>query len=349
MLTWAAKSKAQAQVSAPSRTASGGPRRYFCTYFDSRYASRGLALYRSLERHVSDFELWILCFDRLAYDTLLALNLSQVRLVSVDEFERGDLGLLEAKPTRSVVEYFFTCTPSWLLYLLNHNSYIDVLVYVDADLFFFSSPEPLYEELGCGSLLITAHNFPGDLKRYEQYGRFNVGLMVFRNDEIAVSALSWWRERCLEWCFDRVEETRFADQKYLDAWPELFPGVHILSSPGGALAPWNWMNHSIRRNKRRLTVDGDVLITYHFQSVSLYFGHLYVTSLSGFRRMPARLRRHIYGPYVRELASCDRLVQHTADAGKWLPPTRARQPLKLKGLLQSWRRGDAGASVRRWE
>ena len=51
---------------------------YFCSYFDSNYLSKGLALYRSLVRHAVPFRLWVLCFDDLAYETLRRLALAEV-------------------------------------------------------------------------------------------------------------------------------------------------------------------------------------------------------------------------------------------------------------------------------
>ena len=38
-----------------------------------------------------------------------------------------------------------------------------------------------------------------------------------------IAALRWWRERCIEWCYDCVEGDRFADQRYLDRLPGMFP------------------------------------------------------------------------------------------------------------------------------
>ena len=120
---------------------------YFCTYFDSNYLTRGLALYRSLVRHAAPFRLWVLCFDDLAYETLQRLNLHEVVPISLRDFEDGDEELLQAKGNRSRIEYYFTCTPTLPLYILRNCSEVDVITYLDADLFFFSDPSPIYEEL----------------------------------------------------------------------------------------------------------------------------------------------------------------------------------------------------------
>ena len=331
----------------PEATGGRRPLRHYCTYFDSGYLARGLTLYRSLERHAGEFVLWVLCFDDVAYEALRALELAHLRPVSLAEFEEGDAELVAAKPTRSRVEYFFTCTPSWPLYVFRHEPSIELLTYLDADLYLFSSLEPVFDELGDDSLLITRHDFPARLKEEERHGVFNVGLMVFRNDAVGREALEWWRERCLEWCYDRVDEGRYADQKYLDRWPELFSQVTVLASPAGALAPWNWMNHTIVSHGGRITVGGDELITYHFQSVSLHWGRVYTLTVSlMYQRMPSAVRRKIYRPYVRELAGSERLVRRGVPVGRAGQPTRDRRPLRVRGLVKAWLAGDAGLRIR---
>src|SRR5207247_668525 len=88
----------------------------------------------------------------------------------------------------------------------------------------------------------------------------------------ASTILDWWSDRCLEWCFKRVEDGKFCDQKYLDEWPVRFAGVRVLDEPGVGLAPWNGRSHRLHSVGDRIYVDGNPLIFYHFQSLRLYRG-----------------------------------------------------------------------------
>jgi hypothetical protein len=104
-------------------------------------------------------------------------------------------------------------------------------------------------------------------------GIYNVGWVSFRNDETGRSALEWWRERCLEWCFDRIEPDRFGDQKYLDDWPERFDGVRVSAIDAAGLAPWNEKRYRLSMGDRDCVhVDGAPLIFYHHAGLRVYRG-----------------------------------------------------------------------------
>src|SRR5205085_694539 len=148
--------------------------RYFCTYFDQNYLSRGLALYRSLEAHCPAFRLFVLCLDDVCYKTLCGLGLPYLTPISLEEFESGDAALAEAKQNRSRVEYYFTCTPSLPLTILDRWREVDILTYLDADLFFFADPEPLFAEMGDRSIAIIGHRYPPGLRARERFGIYNV-------------------------------------------------------------------------------------------------------------------------------------------------------------------------------
>src|SRR5262249_1819337 len=180
------------------------------------------------------------------YRILGRLALPGLRPIALAALEKGDPALARARLDRTRVEYYFTCTPSLPLFVLNHTSGVEVVTYLDADLYFFGDPAPVAAELGSGSVLIIPHRFPEHLKHAEAYGIYNVGLLCFRNDERGRACLTWWRERCLEWCHDRLEGERFADQGYLNDWPARFPGVVVLQHPGVNLAPWNVARYRLR-------------------------------------------------------------------------------------------------------
>ena len=276
--------------------------RYYCTYFDHKYLPRGLALYHSLRQHSGPFRLWVLCLSNECHEILAKLALPDLEMISLNEFEQGDAPLLEAKQNRSFIEYYFTCTPSLPLFIFKKFAEVDAVSYLDGDLFFFADPERVHAEIGDHSIAITPHRFPPAQRNRERYGIFNVGWLTFRRDEHALACLSWWRERCLEWCYDRWEPTRFADQKYLDEWPKLFKNVKALEHPGINLALWNVANHHLRAEREGVLVDGRPLIFFHFHSLQQLSTSVFNPQWSRNKIKPcAVLRRHIYRPYLRAL------------------------------------------------
>jgi lipopolysaccharide biosynthesis glycosyltransferase len=132
--------------------------RYYCTYFDRNYLVKALALIESLSRHEkTPYRIYVVCLDELTRLLLTKLNLPGVQPIALHDIERGDIKLAEAKKARTLVEYYWTLTPTVIFRILEAHPDIDVLTYLDADLFFYSSPDPIYRELGTGSVLIHEH------------------------------------------------------------------------------------------------------------------------------------------------------------------------------------------------
>lgn len=278
--------------------------RYYVTLFDSNYLTRGLTMYRSLLRYAGEFHLWIICFDELSYQLLSQLNLEKVTLVSLSQFE--DEELLRVKSQRTRQEYCWTCTPSAPLYVLNTEPHVDDITYLDADLMFFSSPEPIFSEAGEASIILTEHrSLAGD----DNYGAgiYNVQFMRFRRDLEGLKALNWWRERCLEWCYARIEDNKYGDQKYLDDWTERFKGVHVVQHLGAGLAPWNNTKNLIIQRKGQLFVENEPLIFYHFHSFRLHpFNIVYLFHLYPISR---EVREWIYPLYFQEMVQSYQTIQ----------------------------------------
>ncbi len=279
--------------------------KYYVTYFDSNYLSRGLVMYRSLLRYGGDFYLWIICFDDLAYELLNKLNLEKVTLITLSQFE--DEELLRIKPQRTRQEYCWTCTPSTALYVLNTEPHVDAITYLDADLMFFSSPEPIFAEAENASILLIEHRYLPEFDLSATHGIYNVQFMLFRRHSEGLQALSWWRERCIEWCFTRVEDNKFGDQKYLDDWPERFTGVHILRQLGAGVAPWNSAKYTLHRREDKVYVESDVLIFYHFHALKFYYFN--IAYLYPLYPLNSRVKEWIYSLYFSEIVESYKIIR----------------------------------------
>jgi hypothetical protein len=303
---------------------------HYCTYFDHRYAVQGLALWRSLQRHDAGAVLWVLCLDDVAFRAIERISESHLRPVALSELETTDPALAVARANRSWVEYVFTLSPCWPRFLLEREPTIAVITYVDADMAFFSSPEPLFSELGAGSVLIVEHRFPHFLQHLAERGRFNVGVQCFRNDSVGRACLDDWRLRCLEWCYDRVEPERYADQKYLDAWPQRFAGIVASANPGVNLAPWNWMNHRYEFGGDTLFVDGRPLLIFHFARLRPRGRFRFDSGQLEYGVMPLRLRSWIYGRYADLLDEARAQILAIA-------PDLVVLPVVARGKRAAWR------------
>ena len=62
--------------------------RYFCTYFDSYYIDKGIALYLSLERVYQDkFHLYVMAFDEDCLRKLDEIGFPQMTVELLADFE----------------------------------------------------------------------------------------------------------------------------------------------------------------------------------------------------------------------------------------------------------------------
>ncbi|MDP2364051.1 MAG: glycosyl transferase [Ignavibacteria bacterium] len=242
----------------------------FCTLFDSNYLSRGIACYRSLEKNCEDFHLYIFAFDEKSDSILRKMDFKKATIISLKEFE--DDALLKVKPTRSIAEYCWTSTSSTILYVLK-NFNVDNCTYIDADIFFYSSPKVIFDEMGDKSILLTEHRYAPQYNKELKAGIYCVQFVTFKNDERALKALKWWRDRCIEWCYNRFEDGKFGDQLYLDDWTERFEGVHVMINLGGGLAAWNIQQYYFENADGNL-VGTEIKTGKKFKPVFYHFHYL---------------------------------------------------------------------------
>lgn len=216
----------------------------FCTLYNSNYAAKGLAMYWSLRRVCPEFNLYVFSFDDVLAAALKKMALPNMTVITLAEFE--DEELLRVKSTRTAGEYCWTCSSSTIYYCLTHFN-IDHCTYIDSDLYFYSNPQVLIDEMGDDDVLITSHRYSPQYQSEEKAGKYCVQFMTFKNTPNGMHILEWWRNACLDWCYNRYEDGKFGDQKYLDDWTTRFKGVHELQHLGGGVAPWNMQQYSFEK------------------------------------------------------------------------------------------------------
>ncbi|MCX6155651.1 MAG: glycosyl transferase [Candidatus Kapabacteria bacterium] len=274
----------------------------FCTLFDSNYLSRGLALYNSLMEHCENFHLYIFPFDEKCLEVLTELNLPNTTLIPLSEFEDGEL--LKVKQGRNRAEYAWTCTSSSILFTIEKFN-LQSCTYLDADLFFFDSPQILIDELGSDSVLITEHRYTPIYDQTKKSGIYCVQFITIRNDEHGLKTLRWWRNACLEWCYARVEDGKFGDQKYLDNWTKQFEKIHVLNHLGGGVAPWNVQQYNFKKDNNLIfgiekkSGKSFPLIFFHFHHLRFY-GNDWI-QLTGPFLIVKQVVKLIYRPYIIHL------------------------------------------------
>lgn len=279
--------------------------RHYCTLFDRNYIDRGLALYRSVERHCGDFWLHVLCLDTATHEALSALALTRVDLIPLAALESWDQGLTRARNDRSAVEFYFTCKSVLLAYLLDRHPGIERLEYLDSDLYCFADPRPLQREYGASSVAISPHRFSAASAHLERYGKYNAGWVSVAASAEGRRFIDWWRASCLKSCRTTFEDERFGDQKYLDEVPGLFPGAVPVAHPGLNAGPWNVGERDVKVSERGVTLDGVPLYLFHFHGLKRMFFNRYETGLFAFgAQLSPPVENGIYRPYARELAAC---------------------------------------------
>ena len=246
----------------------------FCVIMSKYRIYQGVALYRSLEYNSKRFKMFILCVDDESYKLCKELNLANAILIR--DIDLNDERIIVAKKERRLNEYCWTLKPFFLEYVLNNYSTIENVVYLDADICFFNDPSPIFEANKGYSIQLSDHDFQESNSSVEQIcGIYNSGFIVFKNCKTGLYALKWWKEKCIDWCRDGVDEGRFGDQKYLEIMPIIFDEVFSINTQGVNVAPWNESKYQFSNKNGKVYINDFKLICYHYCGLRLLNKNFY--------------------------------------------------------------------------
>lgn len=349
-------------------------RRELCTVVDWGYVPRAITLYRSLEAAGEDFRLFVFAAEAGISAVLDNLGLPRLVAVGAEELEHYDPALAATRADRSLPEYCQTAKPCVCLHALEAHAEIERITFIDADLLCLAPLQPLFQEIDASSTAFSPHRFSARWRYAERtHGAFNSGLVSFRRDPDGLAALQWWRERCLEWCYLRVEPHRYTDQVYLEHLHDRFAGVHVIQHTGVNQGPWNAEGRVWSRADGGVRVDGSPLLLFHFASLRLLRGRAVIDAaklgervggllpaIGQFRRLPGdettawspfpgfRLSAAevelLWMPYVTRLMEAAAELRTTGhDLGVWEYGWRDVGRDVLRGSAPAWMRQAVGA------
>lgn len=162
--------------------------------------------------------------------------------------------------------------PVMAKYLLE-NGYEQV-IYVDNDIYFFNSPEFLFEKLNQSDFLLTPHFYPLDTQKNQNWleANFRVGLYnagFFGANKNAIPILDWWAKCCLYEVRKSYWRGLYDDQKYLDLVPVIFDNVEVLKDRTCNFAGWNCDEVTFEQKENKHLINGNLLVFVHFAQLTM--------------------------------------------------------------------------------
>ena len=280
---------------------------YFVTLFDKKYLSRGIILYESLkERCKKPFVLYVLAMDTEVEKFFSTYEDSELIVESLLDVMECYPNLKDIRKERKEGEFCWTLSPFSVQYIIKKYE-LPYCIYLDSDLCFFNDPSELIEQIK-GSVLITSHNYTPQYDQSLTSGKFCVQFMYFKNDDMGMEVLEWWRRKCEEWCFGYMDNGRYGDQKYLDDWESRFSeAVEVCSDIGCGVAPWNCQQYDFIDKDNSYYVKDKIskvsrsLIFFHFHGMTKLKDGDWI--MSGYK-LDDNIR-NIYRDYIKRLENIE--------------------------------------------
>lgn len=241
----------------------------YCTLFDKNYLDKGLVMMESLLNADQDAFIYVLCMDDTVLDCLTKYNSSHIHTISFSEFM--DEELLKIKKERGNAEFCWTCTARLVRVVLEKFKE-PICTYVDADLYFYSNPQVLVNEMkenNC-TVQVIPHQFPDTKEGRLQgklYGLNCVQFNTFTNEQNSLDLLKKWEAACITEC---SKET-VGDQMFTSDWGK-YSFVNVSKNRGAGVAPWNVYRYKHVKGKKDYVYDRYdhkeyKLIFYHFAQI----------------------------------------------------------------------------------
>lgn len=316
----------------------------YCTLFDSGYLDRGVLLINSLLEVENNFTLFVLALDRQCEDVLKGLSFKNVEIISITEFVDSELA--GARVDRSWKSFCWTCQGALPEYVMRVKG-VDNVIYMDADMKFYLSPNFLVDDLkkSGNSVAISPHNFPNNIygRHYKKFcGKYCSGFVLFINDQVGYTIAKEWRTCCIKECTDSPEGGTFGDQYYLEQWEKKHKRVKVIENEAIGMAPWNIMNYYLNNGVVTLRKTKEPIdpVFYHFHGSSFISEKkVYLNIYSRQGKIDDQLVDYICRPYFAELYQIKRMlnIEYAKGANN---VERAQEQTNKKNIIKNYLKND---------
>ena len=278
---------------------------YF-TLSDADFSPRTLTMLKSIRKYDRDSRLIFFHFEDLTDYQISQIHSHNIETKSIPAFI-GEVDYSRLRNSRNYVELMWTL-PSVLsenMIRLNKDTRITDVIYLDADLYFYASPNEILIEVPPGKISIVKHNFSNRLAlAFPNSGTFNVSWVSFPVSEAGLECAAQWATNCNFLCpsvptFSNGKIV-YGDQLYLDEWPETYKdSIHVIQNIGVGVAPWNYENYQFSE-RLPFTVDGIPIIFFHFSSHQ--FGFRFARRMGRIYSAVKPIPKDLFRIYERDLS-----------------------------------------------
>lgn len=300
----------------------------FVTLFDQSYMPQGLVLIESLKRHNPKVNVWVIAIDEETYYLLSRINYRNVKIIRARDISPRILKNISNQ--RSLSEYCWTVKPFAVSEVFRKNNSLKSLVYLDANMYLIKSFIEAWMEFQdtLVKAMIVRHAFAPEYDQTEISGEYCSSLIFFNRQSLN-SILPDWEESCLKWCGDTPSMNRFADQKYLESWPNKFQGeVRTFRGEKRFGAPWNVSERNI-----------DELIAFKFQSLRILDDEKILLSES--YNLSESAIRELYQPYC--LSVFEKIQVIKGLGGSWFSKQSTEDRRRVRAFAIALAKGRFGS------
>ena len=248
------------------------------TIVAKNYIGLAQILGKSVKKHHSDVDFFIFVADETNQLDIKQIDgiLFAKHILMYNESEWIDMSF-----KYDITEFCTSIKPACFQYFISCK--YEKIVYLDPDVFVFSSMQPIFDILDKYDMALTPqicgiHKFyNGEHPEWAMNvnGIFNLGFCAVKNSVLIQNVVEWWRIRLVDNCFADRSAGNFTDQKWMDWMPAILGNNHLFvcSHLGMNVAPWNFFEREIFKKESKLyvryrdknDVKGEVpLIFFHF-------------------------------------------------------------------------------------